>query len=37
MLIGSGFGPAEFLNGHIRRVSYFPRRLSDTELIGITS
>ena len=27
---------ANNLNGHIRRISYFPRRLSDAELQGIT-
>lgn len=25
------------LNGHIRRIAYFPRRLSNAELIGLTS
>jgi hypothetical protein len=27
----------EMLNGHIKRIAYFPRRLADTELQSITS
>ena len=34
--IGGG-GYANYLNGHIRRIAYFPRRLSNAELQGITA
>jgi len=34
--LGQG-STGEHLNGHIRRISYFPRRLSDSELISVTS
>ena len=33
--LGQG-STGEHLNGHIRRISYFPRRLSNSELEGIT-
>jgi len=36
MVIGST-GSGAFLSGHIRRIAYFPRRLSDAELTSITS
>lgn len=32
----TGGSPPYALNGHIRRISYFPRRLSNSELEGIT-
>jgi hypothetical protein len=35
--IGSNVATAAFLNGHIRRLAFFPRRLSNTELQGITA
>jgi hypothetical protein len=37
--IGSrpAFGNTGFLNGHIRRIAYFPRRLANSELQAITS
>jgi hypothetical protein len=38
MYIGAGpTGAFEFLNGHIRKIAYYPRRLSDAELQAITS
>ena len=37
MLIGFAAGPGEYLGGHLRRISYFPRRLTNSELIGLTS
>lgn len=30
-------GASKFINGHIKKLQYFPRRLSDTELQEITS
>jgi hypothetical protein len=30
-------GNAEFLNGHIRRVTYYPTRLSDLQLQALTA
>jgi hypothetical protein len=36
LVIGAG-GFANPLNGHIRRIAYYPRRLANTELQGITS
>ena len=36
LVIGS-FGSSRFINGHIRRISYYPRRLSDTELQTLTA
>lgn len=33
----TGSSAAEFLNGTIRRIAYYPRRLSSAELQGITS
>jgi hypothetical protein len=35
--IGSNVATAAFLNGHIRRLAFFPRRLSDAELQGVTA
>ena len=35
--IGSQAGLSQPLNGHIRRISYYPRRLSNTELQAITA
>ena len=43
LVIGSGWNSttgssaAELLNGHIRKIAYYPRRLSNAELQGITS
>ena len=33
----SSFGNANLFNGHIRQIVYYPRRLSNAELQGITS
>lgn len=33
---GSWSGALNYFNGWIQRVSYFPRRISDAELVGIT-
>jgi hypothetical protein len=30
-------GSSEFWNGHLRRITYYPRRLSNSELQGITT
>ena len=35
--LGSEGGTQNFLNGWLRRVSYYPRRLSNAELVAITS
>jgi hypothetical protein len=35
--IGSNVVTASFLNGHIRRLAFFPRRLADAELQGVTA
>jgi hypothetical protein len=35
--IGASGATSQFLNGHIRRIAYFPRRLSNAELQGITA
>jgi len=38
MNVGSGYVAGNrSLNGHIKRIAYFPRRLSNTELQGITA
>ena len=37
MFIGSFQGTATFLNGYLRRITYYPRRLSNAELQAITS
>jgi hypothetical protein len=37
MNIGANEGGAASLNGHIRNISYYPRRLSNAELQAITS
>jgi hypothetical protein len=34
---GNGGLATNFLNGHIRRIAYYPRRLANAELQGITS
>ena len=36
MVLGNGAGSA-YLNGHIKRLAFWPRRLSNSELQGITS
>jgi hypothetical protein len=35
--IGSAWGFSEFANGHIKSLSYFPRRLTDAQLQELTS
>jgi hypothetical protein len=35
--IGSNVATAAFLNGHIRRLAFFPRRLANAELQGVTA
>jgi len=35
--LGTSRSPSNMLNGHIKKLQYFPRRLSDTVLQGITS
>lgn len=35
--LGTSRSPSNMLNGHIKKLQYFPRRLSDTELQEITS
>ena len=35
--IGSAWGYSEFANGHIKSLSYFPRRLTDAQLQELTS
>ena len=35
--IGNSDGGADNLNGHIQRITYYPRRLSEAELIAITA
>ena len=35
--IGNQTGTSSFICGHIKKIQYFPRRLSDTELQEITS
>jgi hypothetical protein len=35
--IGSRIGGANTLNGHIRKLAYYPKRLSNTELVALTS
>jgi predicted secreted protein len=37
LLLGSQVGTASFLNGYLRRVSYYPRRLANAELQAITA
>jgi hypothetical protein len=37
LLLGSQVGGASFLNGYLRRIVYYPRRLSNAELQSITS
>jgi len=37
VLLGSGSGTSEFLGGYLRRITYYPRRLSGSELQGITT
>jgi hypothetical protein len=36
MLIGYAAGPAEYLGGYIRRIAYYPRRLSNSELQSVS-
>jgi hypothetical protein len=35
--LGSQSGTSAHLNGHIQRIAYYPRRLANTELQGITA
>ena len=35
--LGSEFAGAYFMNGHLRRVAYYPRRLTNAELQALTS
>jgi hypothetical protein len=38
MVIGDSFSPSNTtINGHIRRIAYFPRRLANAELTALTS
>ncbi len=37
LLLGQQIGNLNFINGWLRRVSYYPRRLSNAELVSITS
>lgn len=37
LLIGDRFLASSNLNGHIRKLSYYPQRLSDVQLQGLTS
>ena len=37
VFIGSRTGSTLFLNGHIKRIAYFPRRLANAELQGVTA
>jgi hypothetical protein len=37
LLLGSGVGPSEYLNGYLRRITYYPRRLSNAELQALTT
>lgn len=37
LTIGFASGSTGFINGHIRRIAYYPRRLSNSELQAITS
>jgi len=37
LILGAGTGSSEFLNGHIRRIAAFPRRLANAELTALTS
>jgi hypothetical protein len=34
---GKGFFGISTLNGWVRRITYYPRRLSNAELVSITS
>jgi len=36
MNLGATQAPSNFLNGHIARISYYPTRLADTDLVRIT-
>ena len=36
LLVGSGSGTS-YMNGHIRQVAYYPRRLQNSELVALTS
>jgi hypothetical protein len=35
--LGAYFTGANFINGYLRRITYYPRRLSNAELVSITS
>jgi hypothetical protein len=35
--IGASGAASQFLNGHIRRIAYWPRRLTNAELQGVTA
>jgi hypothetical protein len=37
MLLGSGVAASEFLGGYLRRITYYPRRLSNADLQTITT
>jgi hypothetical protein len=37
LFIGSFQGTATFLNGYLRRITYYPRKLSSAELQAITA
>ena len=35
--VGSFQGTSTFLNGHIRKLAYYPKRLANAEIVGLTS
>jgi hypothetical protein len=37
LFIGANSTGILYMNGHIQRIAYYPRRLANTELQGITS
>jgi hypothetical protein len=37
MQLGSGVGPSEWINGHLRRITYYPTRLTNAQLQALTA